>query len=68
MAAKLNIVVQVDRMGMEKSIRHFKRQCENFGIFKEYKKRKEYKKPSERRKEKLENAVKRKQKTEKRSR
>jgi small subunit ribosomal protein S21 len=58
-----NIRVVIDeRGGVEKGIRRFKRMCESFGVVKEYRKRKEYKKPSVKMKEKLESAVKRRNK------
>ena len=40
-------------------LKKFKRQCEAFGIVREYKKREAYKKPSVKRKEKIESAEKR---------
>lgn len=41
------LYVKVDeKMGVERSLRKFKRMCESFGIVKEYRKRKEYRKPS----------------------
>ena len=40
-------------------LKRFKRQCESFGVIREYKKREAYKKPSVRRKEKVEAAEKR---------
>lgn len=58
-----NIRVVIDeRSGVEKGIRRFKRMCESFGVVKEYRKRKEYKKPSIKMKEKLESSVKRRNK------
>ena len=48
-----------ERDNMNFILKKFKRQCESFGIIKEYKKRKAYKKPSVRRKEKTEAAEKR---------
>ena len=58
-----NIRVVIDeRSGVERGIRRFKRMCESFGVVKEYRKRKEYKKPSVKMKEKLESAVKRRNK------
>jgi len=48
---------------VEKSLRKFKRMCESFGVVKEYRKRKEYRKPSVRAKEKTEAATKRRHKT-----
>lgn len=44
---------------VERSIKKFKRLCEAFGVSREYRKRKEYKKPSIRFKEKTEAAEKR---------
>ena len=43
-------------------LKRFKRQCESFGVLKEYRKRKAYRKPSERLKEKREAAEKRRKK------
>ncbi len=48
-----------DRSGVERSLRKFKRLCDSYGVVKEYRKRKEYKKPSIRLKEKDEAAQKR---------
>jgi small subunit ribosomal protein S21 len=60
MAKQTNIKINVDpTKGAEGSIKKFKRLVEAAGILKEYRKRKEYKKPSIRRKEKLESAQKR---------
>lgn len=60
MAKQTNIKISVDpQRGAEGSIRKFKRLVEAAGILKEYRKRKEYKKPSVRKKEKLESAQKR---------
>jgi small subunit ribosomal protein S21 len=61
-----NVTVDIDFKGAEKGIRKFKRLCEAFGIVREYRNRKEYKKPSIRKKEKLEAAQKRLSKNEKR--
>lgn len=58
----LSIVID-DRIGVERSLKRFKRMCESFGVVKEYRKRQEYKKPSVRLKEKLEAAEKRRRKT-----
>ena len=44
---------------VEISLKRFKRMCEAAGVLKEYKKRKEYRKPSVRKKEKEEQAEKR---------
>ena len=60
MAKQTNIQINVDpARGAEGSIKKFKRLVEAAGILKEYRKRKEYKKPSIRKKEKLESAEKR---------
>lgn len=60
MAKQTNIKINVDpTKGAEGSIKKFKRLVEAAGILKEYRKRKEYKKPSIRKKEKLESAQKR---------
>lgn len=49
-----NIEIKVkDGFAAEKVIRKFKRMCDLFGVTKEYRKRKEYQKPSVRKKEKL---------------
>lgn len=53
-----------DRFPAEKAIKKFKRLCDAYGIVKEYRARSEYKKPSVKQKEKLENADKRRRKTE----
>lgn len=57
-----------DRFPAEKAIKKFKRLCDAYGIVKEYRARTEYKKPSVKMKEKLENADKRRRKTDGRSR
>ena len=57
-----------DRFPFDKAIKKFKRLCDSFGIVKEYRARSEYKKPSVMKKEKLENAVKRRRKTDGRTR
>jgi small subunit ribosomal protein S21 len=49
---------------VERCLKKFKRLCEGYGIAREYRKRKEYKKPSVKAKEKRESAVKRRSKTE----
>lgn len=64
---KYNVFLKVDDRGMERSLRKFKRLCESFGIVKEYRNRKEYKKPSVRRKEKNEAAQKKRAKSNGRS-
>ena len=57
-----------DRFPAEKAIKKFKRLCDAYGIVKEYRARSEYKKPSVKMKEKLENADKRRRKTDVRGR
>jgi small subunit ribosomal protein S21 len=57
-----------DRFPAEKAIKKFKRLCDAYGIVKEYRARIEYKKPSIKMKEKLENADKRRRKTDGRTR
>lgn len=57
-----------DRFPAEKAIKKFKRLCDAYGIVKEYRARQEYKKPSVKMKEKLENAEKRRHKNDSRSR
>lgn len=52
-----------DRSGVERSLRKFKRMCESYGVVKEYRNRKEYKKPSIRLKEKTEASEKRRAKS-----
>lgn len=52
-----------ERFPAEKAIKKFKRLCDAYGIVKEYRARSEYKKPSIKMKEKLENADKRRRKT-----
>ena len=52
-----------DRIGVDKSLKRFKRLCESFGVVREYRKRQEYKKPCIRMKEKLAAAEKRRKKT-----
>jgi small subunit ribosomal protein S21 len=64
---KYNVYLKVDDRGMERSLRKFKRLCESFGIVKEYRNRKEYKKPSIRKKEKTEAAQKKRAKLKGRS-
>ena len=63
------IIIDIDdRFPAEKALKKFKRMCDAFGIVKEYRARTEYKKPSVKMKEKLENAEKRRHKTDSRSR
>jgi small subunit ribosomal protein S21 len=64
---KYNVYLKVDDRGIERSLRKFKRLCESFGIVKEYRSRKEYKKPSIRKKEKTEAAQKKRAKLKGRS-
>tara|TARA_R110000868_G_scaffold117600_7_gene312278 strand:+ start:7597 stop:7827 length:231 start_codon:yes stop_codon:yes gene_type:complete len=52
-----------ERLGVERSLKKFKRMCEAFGVIREYRKRQEYKKPSVRHKEKTAAAEKRRKKT-----
>jgi small subunit ribosomal protein S21 len=59
MGGHSNVKVVIDSKGAERAIRKFKRMCENFGILREYRIRKEYKKPSVKRKEKNEASQKR---------
>ena len=61
-----NVEVEIDAKGAERAIRKFKRMCEAYGVTKEYRARKEYKKPSIRKKEKTEAAQKRLAKNERR--
>jgi len=56
-----------ERFPAEKAIKKFKRLCDAYGIVKEYRARSEFKKPSVKMKEKLENADKRRRKTDGRS-
>jgi small subunit ribosomal protein S21 len=63
MANQSSIVVNVDeRLGVERSLKKFRRMCESFGVIREYRKRQEYKKPSVRLKEKVASAEKRRKK------
>ncbi len=57
-----------DRFPAEKALKKFKRLCDSYGIVKEYRARQEYRKPSVKMKEKLENAEKRRHKTNSRTR
>lgn len=57
------IVTIDDNFSADRAIKKFKRQCDSYGIVKEYRKRQEYKKPSVRVKEKTEAAEKRRRKT-----
>jgi small subunit ribosomal protein S21 len=64
MASNTNIYIEVSEYApIEKVLRRFKRQCDSFGIVKEYRERQDYKKPSVKQKLKLEASVKRKAKT-----
>jgi small subunit ribosomal protein S21 len=60
--SSIKIVLDANRGGVESGLKKFKRMCEAAGILKEYRKRKEFKKPSIRRKEKREAAKKRRAK------
>ena len=53
MKDKYNVYLKIDDKGVERALRKFKRMCESFGIVKEYRNRKEYRKPSLKRKEKI---------------
>lgn len=57
-----------ERFPVDKAMKKFKRLCDAYGIVKEYRARSEYKKPSVKMKEKLENAIKRRRKNESRTR
>jgi small subunit ribosomal protein S21 len=52
-----------EKLGVERSLKKFKRMCESFGVIREYRKRQEHRKPSVRKKEKTEAADKRRKKT-----
>ncbi|MCT4641943.1 MAG: 30S ribosomal protein S21 [Bacteriovoracaceae bacterium] len=59
-----NIYIKIDeKVGVERSLRKFKRLCDSYGIVKQYRARQEYKKPSIQAKEKSEAAEKRRRKT-----
>ena len=60
--SSIKIIIDSGKTNVESSLKKFKRMCEAAGILKEYRKRKEYKKPSVKRKEKQEAAKKRKAK------
>ena len=51
-----------EKLGIERSLKKFKRMCEAFGVVREYRKRQEYKRPSIRLKEKRMAAEKRREK------
>ena len=60
MTKKSNIEIKIkDASNAERALRKFKRLCDLLGVGKEYKKRKEYQKPSVRKKEKLKASSKR---------
>ena len=64
MAKETAIIDNIDdRLGVERSLKKFKRMCESYGVIREYRKRQEYKKPSVRTKEKTQAAEKRRKKT-----
>lgn len=52
-----------DSFGVERALKKFKRLCDAYGIVKEYRSREAYEKPSVKNKLKLENAEKRRNKT-----
>ncbi len=56
-----------DGDNVQGALKRFKRMCEAFGVSKEYRKRKDYKKPSVKSKEKRESAEKRRKKDMKKS-
>lgn len=61
--SKNTIEVKVDeRLGVDRTLKKFKRMCEAYGVIREYRKRQEYKKPSVRLKEKTAAADKRRKK------
>lgn len=63
MSSKFNVYVEVkDNDNIGWALKKFKRQCDVFGVTKEYRKRKYYRKPSIQAKEKTEAALKRRQK------
>lgn len=69
MNKKIIIKVDIDdNDNINWALKKFKRKCESFGIIKEYRKRKAFKKPSVRKKEKREAARKRNQKENRRRR
>ena len=51
-----------DKDNINWALKRFKRQCESYGVLKEYRKRRAYRKPSERLKDKREAAEKRRKK------
>ena len=51
-----------ERLGVDRSLRRFKRLCESYGVIREYRRRQEYKKPSVRRLEKSQAAERRRKK------
>jgi small subunit ribosomal protein S21 len=63
MPTRKAIHIRIDEsMNVDRSLKKFKRMCEAFGVIREYRKRKEYKKPSIRKAEKIEAAEKRRKK------
>ena len=69
MTQKSSVYIKIDeRLGVERSLKKFKRLCESYGVVREYRKRQEYKKPSVLMKEKTAAAAKRRAKTSFRSR
>jgi len=62
-AGSYNLKVDIgDSYNAERSLKRFKRMCESYGIVREYKNRKEFKKPCVKAKEKREAAEKRRRK------
>ena len=45
MSENVKVIVN-EKQGVEKAIRYFTKKCNNFGVVREYRKRKEYQKPS----------------------
>ena len=65
-AKSSNVYIEIDpHKPADRSLKKFKRLCDSYGITKRYRAKKEYKKPSVRKKEKLDQAKKRRQKTNK---
>jgi len=63
MSKHSNVEIKIrDSSGAERALRKFKRLCDLYGISKEYRKRREYQKPSVRKKEKLKSSEKRRNK------
>ena len=64
MSENVKVIVN-EKQGVEKAIRYFTKKCNTFGVTKEYRRRKEYQKPSVAKKHKREEAEKRRRKNEK---